>query len=152
MIRKLVMSATACALLSSAALATDEGSPPVAPDAKPDGTVNLTGGSVAAGIGYTWGHGKLSFQDKVHPFSLSGVSVVDVGAANISATGNVYNLKKLSDFAGNYVDATAGLTIAGGGSVAYLKNEHGVVIKLQATTAGLRFTLAAEGVNIKLKS
>ena len=152
MIHKLIMSATACALVSGAALAADEHSLPVAADAQPDATVNLTGGSVAAGIGYVWGHGKLTFQDKVLKFSLSGVSVVDVGAANISATGNVYNLKNLADFAGNYVDATAGLTIAGGGSVAYLKNEHGVVIKLQATTAGLRLTLAAEGVNIKLKS
>jgi hypothetical protein len=153
MIRKLVMSVTACALVSSAAvLADDKAAPPVAPDAQPDATVNLTGGSVAAGIGYVWGHGKLTFQDKVHPFSLSGVSVVDVGASNISATGKVYNLKNLADFAGNYVDASAGITIAGGGAVAYLKNEHGVVIKLQATTAGLRFTLAAEGVNIKLKS
>jgi hypothetical protein len=61
--------------------------------------------------------------------------------AGYSLTGNVYNLEKLSDFEGNYVAATAGLTIAGGGSAAYL-NEHGVVIKLSSSTVGLRFNLA----------
>ena len=61
-------------------------------------------------------------------------------------------LQNLEDFNGNYTAVSAGLTVAGGGSVAVLRNEHGVVIKLHATTAGLRFTLAAEGVAIKLKS
>jgi hypothetical protein len=32
-----------------------------------------------------------------------------------------------------------------------LRNEHGVVIKLQSTTAGLRFNLSADGVDIKLQ-
>jgi hypothetical protein len=146
------MSGIACAVLSGGVFADEQnGSPPVAADAKPDGTVSLTGGSVAAGVGYVWGHGKLSYGDESHQFSISGVSIVDVGAANISATGSVYNLKNLSDFGGNYVAVTAGMTIAGGASAAYLRNEHGVVIKLVATTAGLRFNLSANGVNVKLK-
>lgn len=83
MIHKLIMSATACALVSGAALAAEEHSLPVAADAQPDATVNLTGGSVAAGIGYVWGHGKLTFQDKVVKFSLSGVSVVGESAGAV---------------------------------------------------------------------
>jgi hypothetical protein len=151
--RKLVPSVMACALLGSVAFAdSEDSSAPVAADARADGTVSLTGGSVAAGVGYVWGHGKLTYQDTPHTFTISGLSIVDVGAANISATGYVYNLKKLSDFAGNYVEVTAGATIAGGGSVAYLKNERGVVIKVEATTVGLRFNLSADGVNVKLKS
>ena len=63
----------------------------------------------------------------------------------------MYNLKGLQDFDGNYSAVTAGLTIAGGGSVAYLKNENGVVIKLVSTTEGLRFNLSADGVHIKLQ-
>ena len=60
-------------------------------------------------------------------------------------------LRALDDyFDGNYTAASAGLTVAGGGSAAILRNEHGVVIKLLSTTEGLRFNLAAEGVNIKL--
>jgi hypothetical protein len=150
---KFSLSIIACALLSGAAFAEDQGnSAPVAADAQPDATVVLNAGSVAAGIGYTWGKGDLTYNNQTHKFSISGVSIVDAGAANITATGSVYNLNKLSDFAGNYVAASAGLTIAGGGSAAYLKNEHGVVIKLLSTTVGLRFNLAASGVSVKLKS
>ena len=74
-----------------------------------------------------------------------------MGATDFTATGSVYNLKALSDFAGNYVAAGAGITVAGGGTVVYLKNEHGVVIKIVATEVGLRFDLAADGVHVSLK-
>lgn len=121
-------------------------------DATPDATLQLHGGSVAVGIGYVWGNGKVNFQGTDHKFSIHGVSVVDVGAANITATGVVMHLAKLSDFAGNYVAWGAGATIAGGGSAVYMKNEHGVVIKLLSTTVGLRFNLSANGVTIALKS
>jgi hypothetical protein len=123
----------------------------VAPDTPPSGSVRLHGGSVAAGVGYVWGHGTLAYGNKRYRFKLSGISVVDVGAASITASGDVYNLKGLRDFDGNYTAVTAGLTIAGGGSVAYLKNENGVVIKLVSTTEGLRFNLSADGVHIKLQ-
>jgi hypothetical protein len=33
----------------------------------------------------------------------------------------------------------------------YLKNEHGVVIKLISTDVGLKFTLSADGVHVSLK-
>ena len=115
------------------------------------GSVTLTGGSVAAGVGFVWGHGTLVYGDKHYRFKLSGISVVDVGAASITAQGDVYNLNGLQDFDGNYSAVTAGLTVAGGGSVAYLKNENGVVIKLVSTTEGLRFNLSADGVHIKLQ-
>lgn len=151
--RKLVPSAVICALLCSVALAnSDESSSPVASDALPDATASFTGGSVAAGVGYAWGHGKLDYQNTGHRFTISGLSIVDVGAAHISAVGYVYNLKNLGDFAGSYSAVGAGGTLGGGGSVAYLKNEHGVVIKVQSSTEGLRFNLAASGVTVKLKS
>lgn len=151
--RKLVASLTASALLFGFALSHAESVPDaVSAGAQPDGTVTLTGGSVAAGIGYIWGHGDLNYGGESHPFKISGLSIVDVGAANISASGHVYNLKKLADFNGNYIEVSAGVTVAGGGSAAYLKNEHGVVIKLEATTIGLRFNLSGDGVKLTLKS
>jgi hypothetical protein len=121
-------------------------------NASPDATLSLDAGSVAAGIGYVWGHGKIDYQNTPHNFSISGLSLLDVGGASISATGFVYHLTKLADFAGKYSAYSAGVTIAGGGSVAYMKNEHGVVIKLTSTTEGLRFNLAASGVTLKLKN
>jgi hypothetical protein len=150
--RKEAMSLMACALLSAPLFADDQpAEPPVPADAKPDATVQLKEGSFALGIGYVWGHGTLNYQNKPHKFSISGASVVDVGGADTTATGNVYNLKKLADFSGNYTAVAAGLTVAGGGSAAYMRNEHGVVIKITATTVGLRVNLAAEGVHITMK-
>jgi hypothetical protein len=143
-----MISALVFALLSSSAFAADSGVPTGTDDA--DATINLTAGSVAVGIGYQWGGGEIVYQGQKHKFKVSGLSVVDVGAAKISASGVVYYLKNISDFNGNYTAVTAGLTVGGGGSAALLKNEHGVVIKLLATTSGLRFNLATAGIDLKL--
>jgi hypothetical protein len=150
--RKMIVSLAACTLLSAAAYAGDsDSSAPVAQDAQPDATLTLKGGSIAAGIGYTWGHGELEYHNGSQRFSIKGVSIVDVGATDFSASGYVYNLTKLQDFSGNYVAAGAGIAIAGGGTALYLKNEHGVIVKLIATDVGLKFTLSAEGVHVALK-
>jgi hypothetical protein len=127
--------------------------PPVAEGAIPSAYVWLSGGSVAIGIGYTWGHGTLynSKDQKEYKFKLSGVSIADVGGAGITAEGEVYNLKAPADLSGNYTAVTAGVTIIEGGSVAYLKNDNGVVIKLHSQTGGLRFNLSANGMRITLQ-
>jgi hypothetical protein len=149
--RSTMVPCMACVLFSAVAYAGGTEPASVANEALPDATFTLKGGSVAAGIGYTWGHGELKYGDHSHPFSIKGVSLVDVGATDLSATGNVYHLKSVADFSGNYVAAGAGITIAGGGTAVYLKNEHGVVIKLIATEVGLKFKLSADGVKITLK-
>jgi hypothetical protein len=151
---KLILGLVATLLVSTAAVAADSSAPPVAADAIPAGYVWLSGGSVAVGIGYTWGHGTLynSKDQKQYHFKLSGVSIVDVGAAGINAEGEVYNLTAPGDISGNYSAVTAGLTVIEGGSVAYLKNEKGVVIKLHSQTGGLRFNLSANGMKITLQA
>jgi len=118
---------------------------------KPDATLKLSGGSVAAGIGYTWGGGTLTYKGKTYDVELSGLSVADVGATKIEAKGSVYHLSKLEDFDGNYTAATAGMTIAGGGSATAMQNQNGVVIQIVSTTQGLKFALAASGVGLKVK-
>lgn len=140
-------------MMGAAALAAEGDATTTAPVAdEPDATLDLTGGAVAAGVGFVWGHGNLNFQGKKYEFKLAGLSVVDVGAASLTGTGKVYHLKDLSDFNGNYTATSAGITVAGGGSAAVLRNEHGVVIKVLSTTEGLRFHFSANGVSIKLKS
>ena len=151
--RHTVISMLTCVLLTGAALADD----PAANSSNnvsdaPDATLQLTAGAVALGIGYTWGHGELTYQGVKHKIKISGVSIVDVGVANISANGLVYHLSNLEDINGNYVAASAGLTIAGGGDAVVLRNEHGVFIKLAGTSQGLRFDLAGSGVSVKLES
>jgi len=118
----------------------------------PDGSLSLNGTGLAAGIGWVWGDGSLQFDGKAHPFTISGLSIVDAGVANISANGQVYNLKQLSDFDGKYTAASAGVTVGEGAGASYLQNEHGVVIKLLESSEGLRVKLAAQGVTIRLKS
>jgi len=127
--------------------------PPVAEGAIPSAYVWLSGGSVAVGIGYTWGHGTLYYSkdQKQYKFKLSGVSVADVGGAGINAEGEVYNLTNPADLSGDYSAVTAGVTIIAGGSVAYLKNQKGVIIKLHSQTGGLRFNLSANDVHITLQ-
>jgi len=134
----------------SAALAPNA----LAQDAQPapDAAISLSGGAVAAGVGYVWGSGQLTFDGSPYSFKVSGLSIVDVGVAKIDAAGAVYNLKHLNDFDGTYTAFAAGATVAGGGGVAYLRNQNGVVIKLNSTSAGLRFNLSANGVTLKLES
>ena len=151
---KLILSLVATLFVSTVAVAADSSAPPVAAGAIPAGYVWLSGGSIAVGIGYTWGHGTLYYSkdQKQYPFKLSGISIVDVGAAGINAEGEVYNLTSPADIDGNYSAVTAGLTVFEGGSVAYLKNEKGVVIKLHSQTGGLRFNLSANGMKVTLQS
>jgi hypothetical protein len=117
----------------------------------PNGTLTFSGGSVAAGVGYTWGHGVLTINNREYPFTVKGLSVVDVGAADIEGAGEVFNLKNVADFSGNYVSAGVGATLAGGGSVAALENQKGVIIHFHSTTAGLKLNLSPSGVSVRLK-
>ena len=151
---KLLLSLVATLLASTVAVAADSSASPIAAEAIPAGYVWLSGGSVAVGIGYTWGHGTLYYSkdQKQYRFKLSGISIVDVGAAGINAEGEVYNLTNPADINGSYSAVTAGLTVIEGGSVAYLKNDKGVVIKLHSQTGGLRFNLSANGMRVTLQA
>jgi hypothetical protein len=154
--RQIFLSLVAIVLASTVAVAAEgasSASPPVAEGSIPSGYVWLSGGVVAVGIGYSWGHGTLynSKDQKQYKFKISGVSVADVGAAGISAEGEVYNLATPADLSGDYSAVTAGVTVIEGGSVAYLKNDKGVVIKLHSQTGGIRFNLSASGMHVTLQ-
>jgi hypothetical protein len=153
--RKIFLSLVATVLTSTVAAAAggDSSAPPVAEGSIPSGYVWLSGGVVAVGIGYSWGHGTLynSKDQKEYKFKISGVSVADVGGAGITAEGEVYNLTSPADLSGNYSAVTAGVTVIEGGSLAYLKNDKGVVIKLHSQTGGLRFNLSANGMHVTLQ-
>lgn len=119
---------------------------------KPDATLKLSGGSVAAGIGYSWAEGTLTYKGKTYQVEVSGLSVGgDLGASKSETSGEVYHLSKLADFDGNYTAATAGATAGGGASATAMKNQNGVTINLVSTTKGLKFSLAASGVSMKIK-
>jgi hypothetical protein len=113
--------------------------------------ITFSGGSIAAGIGYTWGDGTLHFGGKDYPFTVRGLSVADVGIDRIDGAGDVYNLQRVEDFSGNYVAASAGATVGGGGGLAMLENKKGVRIYVRSTTQGLKLNLSADGVAVALR-
>jgi hypothetical protein len=116
-----------------------------------DATIKFSGGSVAAGIGYSWGSGTLTFQGKEHKFKVTGFSVVDIGASSIDAAGTVSDLKSLSDFNGIYTAVSAGGAVAGGGGVITMRNPNGVKITATSTAKGLQFNLAVKGITFTLE-
>jgi hypothetical protein len=117
----------------------------------PDATVKLHGKSVAAGIGVSWGKGTLTYKGTNHSFSVEGLSVGDVGASEIDATGKVYHLKKLADFEGTYTAVAAGAAAGGGAGVATMKNAHGVDMDLKSTARGVELKVGPEGLKATLE-
>ena len=118
---------------------------------KPSGKITMESKSIAAGIGVTWGEGKLNFKGKDYPFSIDGLTVVDFGISKASATGDVYNLTDVAKFAGTYVAAEAGFTLAGGVGGMVLRNQDGVVMHVRSTSKGAKLQLGTSGLTIKLK-
>jgi hypothetical protein len=124
----------------------------VAQDAKkPDATVKLSEGTVAVGIGWSWGKGVLTYQGKTYPFKVEGLTVGEVGVTKAEASGDVFNLKKLEDFNGVY--GTAGLegTAYKGAGLTALRNKEGVVLQLKSTTQGANIKVAVEGLKLALE-
>jgi hypothetical protein len=139
------------ALVALGSLVALLGGPAGAQSKKPDATVELTEGSVAAGIGFSWGKGTLTYKGKKYPVKVEGLSVGEVGINRATATGKVFDLKKLEDFTGNFTAAAAGATVGGGAGATVLKNQNGVVIELTSTTQGASLKLAASGIRLTLQ-
>jgi len=122
-----------------------------AAEEKPDATVKMTGKALSAGVGYSWGSGVLTYQGKEYPFSISGLSAGNIGASSAELSGEVFNLKNLADFNGNYTSAGAGATVAGGGGGMTMKNQNGVTMNVAGTTRGVSFKLGVDGMKVELK-
>jgi hypothetical protein len=127
------------------------GVPALAADKAPDATIRLSEGSVAAGIGWSWGHGDLMFQGKTYRVKIDGLSVAEVGITRAEASGNVYNLKSPEDLNGVYASAGAEGTAGKGMGYSSLRNDKGVVINLKSETKGANLKIAASGLKITVE-
>jgi hypothetical protein len=116
----------------------------------PDATIQFSGGSVAAGIGFSWGSGTLRYKGRSYPIKVDGLTVGAVGITRASASGSVYHLHRLEDFPGTYAAVGAGAAVGGGGSVATMQNQNGVVIKAKSTSQGVKLKLGVDGVKMSL--
>ncbi len=122
-----------------------------AAEKKPDATVKLSEGSVAVGIGWSWGHGTLSYKGKTYKFKVEGLSVGEVGVTKAQATGNVYDLKNLDDFDGIYGVASAGIAVQEGKGATAVINPKKVQIVLTSVSKGVSLKIAAEGLKVKIE-
>ncbi len=114
------------------------------------GTVTINQAQVAFIFSGNVGGGKLHYKGKTYPFSIGGLGVGGIGVSSIEATGEVYNLKRLSDFDGAYGQARAGIVAAGlsKGSL-WLENPQGVYIRLTAKRKGIALALGLDAIYIK---
>lgn len=117
--------------------------------AEPDATVTLSGGRVGAGLGYSWGKGVLHYQGRDYPFRIVGLAAGDLGVAKVHATGEVYNLAKVSDFQGKYNVLSAGVSAGNGATAAVEQNKKGVEMHLHSLASGLHLNLGIEGLTAR---
>ena len=138
----LVAIAALAFLTSASALANDE---------TPNATIRLSEGSVAAGIGWSWGHGTVSFEGQTYRVKIEGLAVAEVGITKAEAAGSVYNLKSIDDLNGVYAAAGAEGTAGKGAGVSSLRNDKGVVINLKSETKGANLKVAASGLKLTVE-
>jgi hypothetical protein len=125
--------------------------PAGAQDWRPVATLELSQGSVAAGIGFSWGSGTLTYLGRTYPVKVKGLSVGEAGFTVGTAKGIVFDLKKIEDFSGTYLAGGGGATLFGGGEAVIMKNQNGVVVELTTSNLGLSFKLAASGIWLTLE-
>ena len=152
-IRTLLAFAGVLVLLAAPALAQEEA--PTAADRrkaekfKPTATVTMKATSVVVGVGVSWGEGVLTFQSEDHPFKVGGLSFVGVGGSSLDANGTVFNLEKLSDFPGTWVEAS-GSAVLGKGSAGGITMRNGnVFMTLGAKQKGAKLSAGGGGLTIE---
>lgn len=124
---------------------------PTAVPEKPSGTVQIDFTQIAFIGSGAKGNGVLTFQGRQYPFEVTGVGVGGFGAAKVNATGEVYGLNRLADFAGAYAQGRIGLVVGDTGKGGlWLRNEHGVVMRLESRMRGVALTLGADVLRVSM--
>jgi hypothetical protein len=121
-----------------------------APSTPPSATVRIREWSAAYYAQAETGKGTLYFNGQAHHFTISGGGLGGSGAQKVSATGKVFNLKRLSDFSGTYHGVSRGLTLIQGQMHAKLTNQNGVTMYLAGQTEGLASSLGAQAFEVNL--
>ena len=115
----------------------------------PSGRVELEEVELSLLLSAGWGHGSL-FYEGTHGFKMKGLGVGGIGVSKLEAYGNVFRLRKLSDFRGAYglarAEAVAGDEALQGGL--WMENPAGVQIHLVPRRSGVALSLGADGVLI----
>ncbi len=103
-------------------------------------------------VGVAGGSGVLTLGGHRYPLSVGGISAgATIGASGTDLVGTAYHIHDVHDIEGIYSAAGAGLSVAGGRSVAQLSNSRGVVLRLRGRQVGFMFSIDLSGMQISLK-
>lgn len=127
---------------------------PRRPDPNPDGSIVIE--QVRVGIlavGAAVGGGRLRFRGEEYSFSVRGLEFGSLGVATLSASGEVFNLRRIEDFPGRYEERVAPRPPGGEGGpeTRFLRNAAGVELRLRTDRVGGGLRLAANGITIELR-
>ena len=114
---------------------------------KPSGAVTMTQVYLSAtGLG----SGTLTFRGRSYPFTVVG-ELIGLGAlSGIEAAGEVYNLRDLSQFSGAYIQGAASLAAGSLAGEVWLRNNHGVVMRLKGLMNGITVSSGRYEIFIQL--
>lgn len=117
---------------------------------QPSATVEIQQTTIAFIGSGNLGGGKLFFNGRTYKFTIGGLGIGGFGVTTMTATGKVFNLKEVSQFAGAYAQGRVGITVGSSDNGGlWLQNEAGVVMQLKAQREGLALSLGADAIYIQ---
>jgi hypothetical protein len=123
-------------------------------ESRRDATLRMSIGGVHLGIGGSSGSGTLTYRGRNYPFRVSGLAVGRVGVTSSSAVGDVFNLRHLQDFNGNYTVSgagTRGVTLGAGRTGTIMSNQAGVIVRISSTQRGVAVNATGGGLTMQLQ-
>lgn len=118
----------------------------------PSATVDISQTQIAFIVSGNIGSGTLSYGGRTYRFKIGGLGVGGFGVSKLEATGTVYGLSRVEQFAGVYGSLRTGIAVgeAGGGGL-WLQNGNGVRMNLRARRQGLALSMGADGIVVQFR-
>lgn len=102
-------------------------------------------------VGAGGGNGTLICHGRPYRLTIGGIGIGSLGLAAADLAGTASNVQNPANVAGTYGAAGAGVTFVGGGQVATLQNEKGVVLQLSGGQVGFQVSLGLAGMTIGMR-
>ncbi len=102
-------------------------------------------------VGAGGGNGTLVCHGRAYRLTVGGIGLGSLGVAAADLAGTASNVHNPANVAGTYGAAGAGVTFVGGGQVATLQNEKGVVLHVGGGQVGFQVSLGLAGMTIGLQ-
>jgi hypothetical protein len=119
--------------------------------AQTTGAVHIKIAKVGFIVGVGGGGGTLTYHGRTYRLSVGGVSLGTIGIAGANLVGTAYHLHNAADIAGTYVATSASVAVVGGGKVATLQNEKGVILHVHGVQLGVEASLSVSGMSLALQ-